>query len=266
MGAIVEKSLFKDLKDRGEDFEFYPTTNEIIEVLYQDAYKIQKRKRGVNYSHVDLLDIGAGDGKIFTAFKNISKGIDKEENKLTVKSAYAIEKSNILINAMPEDIYIIGTDFWDSTLIDKKVDVIYSNPPYSMFSTWSEKIIKEANAEYVYLLIPERWKNDAAIKNAIDLRKATSEIVGTFSFEESEDRKARASVNLVRVTLRHDQEYRKTLKVDPFDLWFKETYPFEKEVSEEDISDSNKERREKNEAPRPKGARYLHSSKFNCPS
>ncbi len=72
---------------------------------------------GTFLSHVNVLDCGAGDGRVVKELSNGGK-------------MYAIEKSQKLIKQMPDDLFIIGTDFFQSTLIDKEVQVIFCNPPY----------------------------------------------------------------------------------------------------------------------------------------
>jgi hypothetical protein len=183
-----------------------------------------------------MMDIGAGNGKVFKVFSDISSKIEDESKRVTIDKAYAIEKSMTPINAMDENVFIVGTDFWHQTLIDKKVDVIYSNPPYSEYSLWVEKIIKEANSEYVYLLIPDRWKNEPKITHAAQMREAKIEVIGEFSFLDAEDRKARANVHLVKINLKAQagRYSRHTgLKVEPFELWFKEMYAFDESVQKE---------------------------------
>ena len=134
-------NIAKELKSSNEDFEYYPTTDEIIFCVQKD---INQQLAGFNNSvdSYSLLDCGAGDGRVLT--------------KLKKWSLYAIEKSKKLLNLLPKDIYIVGTDFHQTTLIDKKTDIIYCNCPYSEFQTWSTKIINEANAKHVYLVIPQR--------------------------------------------------------------------------------------------------------------
>src|SRR5262245_27241829 len=65
-------ALVAQLKDNGEDHEWYPTTNEIITglcvhigLMEVDAHG--RRERGTTYTSV--LDIGAGNGKVLTAIK-----------------------------------------------------------------------------------------------------------------------------------------------------------------------------------------------------
>jgi len=236
-------ALLCEVKRAEEDFEWYPTTKEIIHALYTDILDESKSEKNTRYPHVDMLDIGAGNGKVFNVFREISSSIEDEINKVSISKAYAIEKSMTLINAMNDDIFIIGTDFWQQTLIDKKMDVVFSNPPYSEYSIWSEKIIKEANCKYVYLVIPERWQKDPRILHALEKREAKATTVGTFSFEDAEDRKARAKVHLVKVNMREHlgkYGYRDKQNIDPFKLWFEEMYAFDKDAPKEE-SDRKRE-------------------------
>lgn len=191
----MNNELLKQVIDTGQDFEWYPTTDEIIGVLCRNTKK-----------HHSILDIGAGNGKVLNKFEG-----DK----------YAIEKSRLLLDNLPSDVIIVGVDFDANTLIDKSVDIIFCNPPYSEYEKWAERIIKEANADEVFLVIPVRWAKSNAIINAIKDRNASSKVLGTFSFKSSEDRKARATVELVRIDLgdRHKYKY-----ITPFDLFFKETF------------------------------------------
>src|SRR6056297_1509881 len=144
--ATVQK-----LKDQGEDFEWYPTTDAMINVIktdmlnhFHDYDGPYDRKIKVPVP-VNVLDCGAGDGRVVSELANGGK-------------KYAIEKSPTLIDLMPEDIFMIGTEFFQSTLIDKKVKILFSNPPYSEFIQWAEKIILEANASMIYLILPTRWQ------------------------------------------------------------------------------------------------------------
>jgi len=195
--------LVKTLKDQDEDFQFYPTTTEIIKVIKNDIEE-----------HLDkpasILDCGSGDGRVL--------------NALTTGKKYAIEKARALLNALDKDIFVVGTEFESQTLIDKKVDVIFSNPPYSEFQHWSEKIIKEANSAYVYLVIPSRWTDSLEIKEAIELRDAETCVLGSFDFSNAE-RQARAKVDIVRITLKYRGWHSVNRpKTDPFDIWFDEYF------------------------------------------
>jgi tRNA1(Val) A37 N6-methylase TrmN6 len=161
--------LITNLKDNNQDHEWYSTTTEIIKVVYNDLIKSDNLN--------SILDIGAGNGKVFDVLKELN-----DENKKIIESLdykikrvvecyspkkYAIEKSKILINAMSKDIFIVGTDFHQQSLIDKKVDVIFCNPPYSEYESWTEKILKEANSDMVYLVIPKRWQENKTLQTII---------------------------------------------------------------------------------------------------
>jgi len=115
------KDLLDNLKENNQDYEFYPTTQKMVDII----------KENVNLQHSYILDIGAGNGNFFTKL-NLSC------------TKFAIEKSQILIDAMPSDIIVIGSDFHEQTLFDKnRIDYIFCNPPYSQFKVWMLKIIKE---------------------------------------------------------------------------------------------------------------------------
>ena len=229
-------TLIKTLKENNEDFEFYPTTKEILSVVFKD----------IKESSFSLLDIGAGNGNIFKMLEDMiprnSEGWPK--NSIT---KYAFEKSPILINSMAEDIFIIGTDFHQQTLIDKRVDVIFCNPPYSEYVQWTKKIIKEANSKYIYLIIPSRWKENKEILEALKLRvgdqKASYKTLGSFDFLNAE-RQARCNVDIVRIRLVSD-DYRGTLISDPFDIWFNETFKINAEETKSYDYEENRKTKEK---------------------
>lgn len=191
----MNTELLKQVKENNQDVEWYPTTDEILNVLVRHANIFDS-----------VLDIGAGNGKALGRFKG---------------DRYAIEKSTILLDSLPSDVVIVGVDFHQNTLIDKSVDLIFCNPPYSEYEQWVVRIIKEANANEIYLVMPVRWQNNDNIANAIKDRHTTGKVLGVFNFENSEDRKARATVNLVKIDLgrrdRHDY-------LTPFELFFKERF------------------------------------------
>lgn len=245
--------LVEELKVSNEDFEWYPTTKEIIEAMYWDIRGDKREDESVyrcNQKNISILDIGAGNCKLFSTFKEIANkqpvlneyyerseternyrnDYERLTNRVSISKYMAIEKSQTLIDAMPHDVFIVGTEFNENTLIDKRADVVFCNPPYSQYAQWTERIIKEANADYIYLVIPQRWGTNKSIAQALKARKATVELVGSFDFLDSEDRKARAKVSLLKVTLaKEHSDYRSDnkIKVDPFDLWFNETFKVE---------------------------------------
>ncbi len=129
--------LLQETIASNQDFEWYPTTDEIISAVAQHAKEITKRR----ISHTkSILDVGAGDGRVL---KVLAEALEDEHGRRP--DMLAIEKSTPLIDAMPKEIGIMGTDFHQQTLMDKKVDVIFCNPPYSEYALWMAKIITEAS-------------------------------------------------------------------------------------------------------------------------
>lgn len=344
---MTTRKLIQENINNGEDFEFYPTTKEIIYAMYWDMYGTRKSEKDYRAEalKISLLDIGAGNCKLYETFKEIAdsqpmleqyfysiprdaerykkleikkilslkeyrrrlvvvlndgnedfedevhmdqfmlmipnsnldeidfsnleftepnltasekeilldniKNYEKPKsyrndrerlaNRIYFEKYMAIEKSQTLIDNMPNNVFVVGTDFNENTLIDKNSDYVFCNPPYSEFSQWSERIIKESNAKVIYLVIPKRWGCHGNIAHAIKQRRATVSIVGNFDFLDSEDRKARAKVSLVKIDLRGKyikSRYGNKVKpeesrVDPFTLWFNETFPIDAKNSEE---------------------------------
>jgi hypothetical protein len=221
--------LLAKVKQNNEDFEWYPTTNEIIEALYKDILSLDE-------STSSILDIGAGDGNVFKVLTQLSKDhkekvadIPRENRNGNYQyynyvetfnpTFYAIEKSKTLIQAMDKDVFVVGSDFNEQSLIDKKVDCIYCNPPYSEYEEWTNKILREANSKIVYLLIPKRWTENEIIQHTIAEREIKYAVIGEYSFEHSEYRQARAIVNLIRfdISSRYDRK-------DSFDIWFEDHF------------------------------------------
>ena len=183
------KNLLDTLKDNNQDFEFYPTTSKMISdiVKHIGSYTLEKGK---------VLDIGAGNGNFFT---KLSKICDT-----TYLGKFAIEKSQILINQMPDDIIVVGADFYQQTLIDKDFDLIFCNPPYSEFKTWMEKVISETNSNKVVFIVPERWQEDSRLVELVKKRGFEYKIISSDDFLDAE-RQARAKVNIIYFT-RYRQE------------------------------------------------------------
>ena len=220
------------LKENDQDFEWYPTTKEILDCIknnvkerFHDRFSDNKQPR------VSVLDCGAGDGRALKALANGGE-------------MYAIEKSERLIFEMSEDIYIVGTEFHQNTIIDKKAEIVFSNPPYSEYQEWATKIIKEANSTIIYLVIPNRWVGSAPIKAALVARDAKAEVIGSFDFLDAE-RKARAVVDVLAIDLTEGySKYRgnREPKVDPFIVWFDECFSIDAEKADtseysKDLSD-----------------------------
>ena len=212
------------LKEAGQDFEWYPTTTQMIRAV---ADKIRTLfEDGTTFS---ILDIGAGDGRVLTEIERMTAHppYDGAEPASVVKAKYAIEKSPLLLSALPEGVTVVGTDFTEQTLIDKKVDVVFCNPPYSEYSVWMGRIIREANSPHLFFVVPVRWENDVLATTALLRRKAKAVRLLTCDFNNAE-RKARARVDVLHVDLRKQErtDWRDEGQcgVDPFDLWFSEHF------------------------------------------
>jgi len=223
---MTVNQLVAKMNENGDDFEFYPTTQEIVDKVAEWVSKHEPFTQ-------EILDIGCGNGSFFEKLDKTDYFKTNEYGDKNWKSnfgshykKYGIEKSFTLTEQLPDDVVLLGSDFLTNTLIDKKVDCIFCNPPYSEYETWTEKIILEGNAEKIVLVIPERWKNNEQIKEALFKRKYKAEVIGNFDFLNAE-RRARAKVDIVAIMPDEDiyEGRRYNHKAtDPFDLWFDSTF------------------------------------------
>lgn len=203
-------NLVQQLKDNNQDFEWYPTTSEQIELINSDLKQYLRYDETEHYFSV--LDVAAGDGRVVS--------------QLTKGKKYAIEKSDILVRQMPSDIFVVGSDFFQNQLMDKEVDVIFSNPPYTLFQEFVSKIILECHCSVLYFVIPERWKNSEIINQALKTRKFTDVSVIASSDFETADRVSRAKVDIVKIETGSLKGHRK-YKSDPFSVWFNQNFPLQ---------------------------------------
>ena len=210
MQVLVEK-----LKENNQDFEFYPTTDEMLSCI---APSFKGVLRGNYCNDRSVLDIGAGKC-------NFKKFFDKLEGYYF--DYYAIEKSEILVNEYDADTVVLGTDFNENTLVDKKVNVIFCNPPYSDYVNWTTRILKEGNAKTIYMVIPSRWKDNEQLKQVIETLNINHRILGSFDFLNAE-RSARAIVDVIEFTKSNSEYY----ECDPFSVWFNETFTTPEEENE----------------------------------
>lgn len=212
----MSKNIVQQLKENNEDYEFYPTTDEILRVIYDDIQTM---------SSISILDIGAGNCKLLSKFEEWYKHENKSNGK-KISKYYAIEKSEILVRNMPPEAIVVGGDLFQNTLIDKSASMVFCNPPYKEYIDWSMKILKEISSETIYLIIPERWKKHECILDIIEKRHGSYEILGNFDFLNSEDRKARAKIDIVKVTYENVGSYQNS----PFFRWFDETFKLDKDI------------------------------------
>ena len=222
--------LIERLKEAGEDFEFYPTTKEMVRAIWSYATKSEYHQR-VYWESV--LDIGCGTC-------NFKRWIDElnEEAKpkdpnahdyrhIVLQDYYVMEKSRILLERLAPETIVLGTDFNESTLIDKQVDTVFCNPPYSVYEEWTRRIIMESNCKRVFLIIPDRWKKNEEINLAIRKTKAVVEVIGHADFLNAE-RTARAKVDILCVNKNNCAEDA------GFDAMFDEVFGMSEEKKKEE--------------------------------
>ena len=233
MKMKTTNQLVKELKEENEDFEFYPTTKEIVEKIMEYI-----REKRINIG--DTLDIGCGNGNFFNKAEEVIT--EKEYCTLRFYHKYGIEKSSVLINEVVKNntLSILGTDFFEQNLIDKKVNLIFSNPPYSIYDKWTVKILKEGNADNFILVLPSRWKENKEIKKIMEERKQTFEVIFSSDFYNAE-RKANCTVDIVAI---EPESY--SMK-DPFDYWFENTFKFNAEKENDYFKDSEEKKEKRNE-------------------
>jgi predicted RNA methylase len=213
-------SLLQTVIAAGEDFEWYPTTAQMIAAV----------ARRLPTDFKSLMDIGAGDGRVLVALAAKS---DRDPE------LFAIERSHLLLQAQPEAVTPVGVDFYEQNLSTLPVDFIFSNPPYSQFEAWAERIIATAFTQLAYLVLPRRWKESAAITEALSKRKATARVIHEDTFQHAE-RPARAVIDIVEVRFPTKHEHwARGLDgmVDPFDQWFDQnisTFDQEAEVTDDE--------------------------------
>lgn len=232
-------ALVEQLKTEGQDFEFYPTTKEMIRCIWEHRRKPYSDGSGLRIENFeDVLDIGCGTCN-FKRFidefneqyiKRWDAGGGEERcsysDTVRIGQYYVIEKSRILIDRLDANTIVLGTNFHENTLIDKPVGTIFCNPPYSEYEEWTERIIRESVCDSIYLVIPQRWKNSEKIRLALETVKAPynrfsdtfedqekAQVLGRFDFLDAE-RAARAKVDVVFINKSN------TKKETGFDAFF----------------------------------------------
>ena len=229
------RDLIETLKEQGEDFEFYPTTREIIEAIYKHAQRSDWHKQ-----FNSVLDIGCGTCNFRNHWEQIEKDLNLD--RPSYFKYFVMEKSQTLINLLPKEAIVLGTDFHQSILFDKEVDMIFCNPPYSEFEDWTRRIIFESAAKLVYLVIPTRWKEDKLLMADLAEKNVKYEVVGSFDFLHAE-RQARAKVDIVYFD-REEIGKRRGYKDFAFNEFFDRTFPME-DLKRADDYEFEDEKREK---------------------
>lgn len=202
----------------GQDYEWYPTTRAMVEVV----------KRHMDERAASIMDIGAGDGRVLAMMAE----------KCTSAKLYGIEKSTVLVQAQPEEVIPVGTDFYEQNLSCLPVDYIFCNPPYSQFQVWAKSIVEGGFAKKAFLVIPQRWRDDSELAAALKRRGARARTIHSADFLDAE-RKARAVVDIVEIGYPSDGKWGDN-PADPFDTWFDQnisTFETEKELGPDEDRD-----------------------------
>ena len=212
-------ALVEQLKAERQDFEFYPTTREMVEAIWN--HRRGKWSDG-SYNIQDLgqvLDIGCGTCNFRRWINDLNTSVEKQDGDYVERRDcvgfgpyYVMEKSRILLDKLDAQTVVLGTDFWESTLIDKPVDTIFCNPPYSEYEDWTVRIIRESVCKEIYLVIPQRWKQSEKIKlalakvkipfnrgNKLPDEERAFKVIGSFNFENAE-RAARSKVDILWIS------------------------------------------------------------------
>ena len=142
----------------------------------------------------------------------------------------------------------MGTDFYNTLLIDKKADTYFCNPPYSEYVEWTTRILADGNFKEAFLIIPQRWKENEQINLVLKKYDIQNNILGSFDFLQAE-RPARAKVDVVRFTknpTKYDYRWRdlNDFNEKAFDNWFDETFKM-RDSAKENKYESEIEREEK---------------------
>ena len=244
----MTQQMIATLKDEDQDFEWYPTTAAM-------AATVSRKLRDIYDCGFSLLDIGAGDGRVIQMIEENHKkatairwGDNNEREGEGLTGRYAIEKARPLLNALPDNVTIVGTDFTEQTLIDKQADVIFCNPPYSEYGDWMCRILREANAAHVFMIVPARWADNEIIQDTIRRREIRHEVLQSTDFADAQ-RAARARVDIIHFDLTAPEGERCRRhghgdgpKVEPFDVWFADYFKVSDAAPAEQQSDHEKEK------------------------
>lgn len=252
------------IRGTDEDFQFFPSTPEIIDAVKTDILKLNGTISGLT-----LLDIGAGDMRVLETIAEEPIRRNRADavafhNDYTAASNYqptilkGIEISSALRSVWNKCVQPVGTDFMNLNLLEISSDYTYTNPPFNMLETWLYKAIRESNCRSLYFVAPLRWEVSENIHAAINSRLGEKTILGTFSFAEGDRkvREGRDKVHLVRIDF---TSFDNKLKIDPFSLWLDENFP-EQKKAEKASSPSIKDRTMTNASMN--GREVLNSSSY----
>lgn len=221
-------TLVEQLKNAGEDFEFYPTTRDMVKTIWNHRRGQWEDGSLHIRSFGDVLDIGCGTCNFRRWVREFdeeaAKGPNGGRKTVGMGNYYVMEESRILLDKLEPDIVVLGTDFHEATLIDKAVDTIFCNPPYREYEDWAARIITESVCKDIYLIIPRRWKKSEKIMLALKRLNLSLEphsvkrgefltgeiltdveVIGSANFLDAE-RTARAKVDILHICKKYTPE------------------------------------------------------------
>lgn len=230
-------NLIQTLKDNNQDFEFYPTTNEIL-VKIANTLK-DSLSKDHNYRQTNdftILDVCAGNGNALSALKQHLE----EEKEIGFINLQGIEKSPILYGTWDESIKLVGTDFFQENLYNKTADILFCNPPFSQTETWFKRLLDNCSSriKHIFFVCPSkqglsdkyrdmfddfRFNKDKHNKHGIQMTVLQNEHSESFSFKTA-DRSARVETVVLHIDLSKYAHLRYVERTDE-DALFKQYFP-----------------------------------------
>lgn len=203
--SISGKASVEFIRGDVEDKEFYPTTDEIIQVVKSDINSLS------GYKMITLLDIGAGDGRVLSGImetpledgtcdtRRMYEAVDYK--KQSAHKLMGIEQSDKLMSLWHKDIIPVGSDFFDTNLMSISAKFTFTNPPFTKIEPWITKVVYETQSQHCYFVAPERWRNSTMIEEAINKRNGKVTSLGVYSFKDGDRavREGRDMAELFRI-------------------------------------------------------------------
>lgn len=199
-------NIVKELKEKNEDFEYYPTTADQLLAITNDVKAILETHE-FKGTTIKLLDVGAGCGSALLSLANGLSGLGYDCDM------FAIEKATTHIKTYAaKNITLLGTEFKETNFITKSADIAFTNCPYSELEPWMATLISQMNFRLMYAIMPERWQESPLIKQAIKQRCIVDvKVIATSDFLDAH-RQARAKVHVVRLAFENFEEDTKKWK------------------------------------------------------
>lgn len=226
--VLNKKATIEFVRGTEQDVDFYPSTDEIIDAVRNDLLTITKRIEGLS-----ILDVGAGDARVLMGIAKESETdicktftVGSYERHIPIVKLMGIEQSSNLRALWDHTVMPVGSNLFDMSLLRIYADYTFCNPPFQYLESFLVKVISESQSKSIYFVAPKRWHNSEEILKQIKNRRANVVKIGDFSFENA-DRPVRpenAITELMRIDLVTQDQHGKTDRVDPMELWLKNTF------------------------------------------